>query len=200
MSLEQGRTHWSANRYSFTGGMRCRKLPKKLIRLARIARGHNNIHAYFVEGKPNSLLSEPTSNAVWQPEDTQSFWAQGTAVQNNSKLSQTNLLSVLGHCGCNQLQHFSITSCRGELHDWSLWFTSNKRSSIFQLWFHSKVIFGSFTALHSEKAINCWNKASCLFFFFLNQTRISKSTNALGKPFNHFDIFLRDIIKRHRFP
>lgn len=165
MSLEQGRTQ-SANRYCFTGCMRCKKLPKKLSCLAY---KNYSIHAYFVEGKSNPLLSEPTSNAVWQPDDIQSFWTQGVEVQNNSKLSQTNLLSMLGHCCCNQLQHFSITSCRGELHDWSPWFTSDKRSSIFQLWFWSKVIFGNFTSLHSEKAINCWNKASCLsFFFFYN--------------------------------
>lgn len=38
--------------------------------------------------------------------------------QSNLKLSQTNLLSMLGHCSYNQFQCFSTTSCRGQLHDW----------------------------------------------------------------------------------
>lgn len=62
----------------------------------------------------------------------------------------------------------------------------------------SKVNFGNFTFLYSEKAINCTNKASCTSF--PNQTRISKPSNSLGKPFNHFDIFLRDTIQKILLP
>lgn len=164
MPLEQERTHQSSKRYCFIGSMSYEGLLWKLRMVARIATGHKGIHTYFVEGKSKPLLSYPTFNVVWQPDGIHSLWTQGMSVQR----SEVESNSFVVHVRTLQLQFqcFPITSCTGQAHDWSLWFTETKRSSIFQLWFWSKVGSGSFTFLHSEKANNYWKPASCIFYFF----------------------------------
>lgn len=171
MPLEQERIHQSAKRYCFTGSMNYEGLLIKQYGCKNCNRTQGHPHLLcWGQIQPSSKLPHFQCGlaARWHTQfmDTRHVNAEWFEVESNSFVVHVRPLQL-------QFHWFSITSCRGQAHDWSLWSPETKRSSIFQLWFWSKVRFGSFTFLHSEKANNYWKTASCIvYLIFLTHVSV----------------------------
>lgn len=109
---------------------------------------------------------------------------------------------MLGHCSCNQFKK-SLNNLLQRTITWLVtvvYIKQNKFNTPAMILVQGQIWQLHFSVL--KKAINYWKLASCTLGFLkiTYWSSISRSSNSLGNLFNHFDIFLRDIIERYCFP